>query len=718
MRRCLGCFQNIREDLEVCPFCGYIDGTPPEESVHMQPGTVLAERYIIGRVLGYGGFGVTYIGWDAKLEQRVAIKEYMPSEFSTRMPGQAKISVFSGTKSNQFATGLNKFVDEAKKLSKFQNEDGIVKIFDCIAENETAYIIMEYLEGETLAERLKRERTIPEEEAINILMPVMKSLESVHHNGIIHRDIAPDNIFITKDGAKLIDFGASRFATTSHSRSLTVIIKPGFSAEEQYRSRSDQGPYTDVYSVAATLYKMITGETPPDALDRRAKIENAKRDTLIDPHKIKRDISLITENAILNALNIQIEDRTQSVQKFIDDLTADEPVKLVSGKIKRIDFYQLPMWIKITAPVLLIAFLIIGVLLTTGVISFQSLFRSSVVIPEGYVVIPNVEGMDAESAVDILQATGLSYYTGGSDVHDYVDANTIVYQFPIMGRMVPIDSPVILTVSKGSGNIILPSNGISTVPYFLWCEEEEAIHDFEVAGLLTDIRYEFDNNVTVGQVISAEDESGSVLHAGDELPEGSLVVLVVSLGQELIEMPNVIGMTEVNGRTVLENMGLVVRVNYEINNSYSSGVICGQSIDSGCDVARGEIITITVNIPMSNDESQNAAVTETPVVEDDYNANVVVETISQTYLSNVYDSTSTNNAELTVATTANSTVEAENTVPSEEFDPQVAYDTNNDGRTNVLDLLRAYDQLAAEGHDEEFINDQLQDMYDYLSGSN
>ena len=311
MRRCFGCFENIRDDLEVCPFCGFIAGTSPEEAIHMEPGTILAERYIIGKVIGYGGFGVTYIGWDAKLEQRVAIKEYLPSEFSTRIPGQSRVSIFNGAKNEQFVSGLNKFVDEAKRLSKFQKEDGIVRIFDCLAENDTAYIVMKYLEGETLAERLKRERTIPEQEAINILMPVMKSLEEVHKEGIIHRDIAPDNIFITNDGkVKLIDFGASRFATTSHSRSLTVIVKPGYSAEEQYRSRSDQGTYTDVYSIAATLYKMITGETPPDALERRAKIENAKKDIITEPHKLTKNISLVTENAILNALNIRIEDRT------------------------------------------------------------------------------------------------------------------------------------------------------------------------------------------------------------------------------------------------------------------------------------------------------------------------------------------------------------------------------------------------------------------------
>ena len=207
-KRCMGCMELYNEEYDICPHCGYIKGTPAEEAIHMEPGTLLHDRYIVGKVLGFGGFGVTYIGWDGRLEQKVAIKEYLPGEFSTRMPGQSTVTVFNGDKEEQFRDGMEKFVDEAKRLARFQNETGIVKIFDSFYENETAYIIMEYLDGETLTERLSREKTIPEDEAIDMLMPVMNSLQVVHNEGILHRDIAPDNIFLTKDGeVKLIDFG-------------------------------------------------------------------------------------------------------------------------------------------------------------------------------------------------------------------------------------------------------------------------------------------------------------------------------------------------------------------------------------------------------------------------------------------------------------------------------------------------------------------------------
>ena len=174
---------------------------------------------------------MTYIGWDALLEQVVAIKEYLPSEFSTRMPGQTQVSVFQGDKAEQFAGGLSKFVDEAQRLARFHNTDGIVRIYDSFEANGTAYIIMEYLDGETLKAYLAENGTIPPEDAVDMLMPVLESLRLVHEAGIIHRDIAPDNIFLTRDGrVKLIDFGAARFATTTHSRSRVIPLKSNIAA--------------------------------------------------------------------------------------------------------------------------------------------------------------------------------------------------------------------------------------------------------------------------------------------------------------------------------------------------------------------------------------------------------------------------------------------------------------------------------------------------------
>ncbi|MCR5121469.1 MAG: serine/threonine protein kinase, partial [Ruminococcus sp.] len=356
------------DEFDVCPHCGFAEGTEQENALHMMPGSILEERYIVGKVIGYGGFGVTYIGWDCLLETKVAIKEYLPSEFSTRVIGQTEVTVFSGDKQEQFADGLRKFTDEAKKLAKYHSLNGIVKIFDSIETNNTAYIIMELLEGETLAEMLKREERFSENKTMEMMIPIIESLDLIHNDGIIHRDIAPDNIFVTTSGeVKLIDFGAARYATTTHSRSLTVIIKPGYSPEEQYRSRGDQGPHTDVYAVAATMYKMLTGVTPPDALERRALFENKKKDILDPIRKHCKEIGESRENAILNALNVRIEDRTPDMKEFMAELTSVEPVKRRAGNIKKIDLYKWPVWAKIAFPVITAALIVFNVLFIMGI---------------------------------------------------------------------------------------------------------------------------------------------------------------------------------------------------------------------------------------------------------------------------------------------------------------------------------------------------------------
>ena len=156
-RRCMGCMELYEETLERCPHCGYVHGTPAKEAYHILPGSLLAGRYIVGQVLGFGGFGVTYIGYDQVLQQKVAIKEYLPSDFATRMPQQEDVTIYSGEKEEQFLAGREKFVEEARRLAKFQSQPGIVQIYDCFETNRTAYIIMEYLDGISLKEKLERD---------------------------------------------------------------------------------------------------------------------------------------------------------------------------------------------------------------------------------------------------------------------------------------------------------------------------------------------------------------------------------------------------------------------------------------------------------------------------------------------------------------------------------------------------------------------------------
>ena len=520
--RCYGCMNEYQTDSWICPNCGYDQRTLPENALHMRPGSLLSNRYLIGKVLGFGGFGVTYLAWDHVLQQRVAIKEYLPSEFATRAAGKTEVTVFSGNKAQQFADGMRKFVEEAKRLAKFQNEPGIVRIYDSFEANNTAYIVMEFLDGETLDDYLKRVGKVSVEQAIDMLSPVIKSLEAVHKAGVIHRDIAPDNIFLTHDGkVKLIDFGAARYATTSHSRSLTVIIKPGYSPEEQYRSRGEQGPHTDVYALAAVLYRMITGETPPDALERRAYLENKKKDTLIPPSKYCK-VSKNQENAILNALNIYAESRTSTAEDFLNDLTSTAQIRRVKGTIKVLDLMKWPLWAKITVPTLGITAITALTLLVTGVVEFGGNPLQVFTLGGNSVRVPNVVNSSIGVAQEKLDESSLTPVISGREISETVPANMVLRQGVDAGSVVEKGTEVDLYISAAPEIEVEPG----LMPDRSYYTEAEAQSALDNLGAETHVEYEYSNDVAEGLVIR------SSIGYGEPLPENEPVTLYVSKGPD------------------------------------------------------------------------------------------------------------------------------------------------------------------------------------------
>lgn len=509
-------------EYEICPNCGYEPGTPAESALHMQPGSILLNRYLIGRVIGYGGFGVTYIAWDNTLQQRVAIKEYLPSEFATRAVGQTQVTVFSGNKAEQFSHGMAKFIDEAKRLAQFQSEPGIVRVFDSFEANNTAYIVMEYLDGETLTSYLEREETVPVEKAIEMLTPVILSLEVVHKAGIIHRDIAPDNIMLTKDGqVKLIDFGAARYATTSHSRSLTVIIKPGYSPEEQYRSRGDQGPHTDVYALAAVLYRMITGITPPDALERRAFLENKKKDILVSISKNCK-IEKNQETAILNAMNVRVEDRTKTADDFLRELTSAAPVKRLADRIKAIDLMKWPLWAKIVIPVGAAAVIVLFVLLFTGTIGFENHLIMNFTLGTDMTRVPSVINYSVGIAEEMLDEHELASLISGREVSEEIPVNMVLRQGTDAGGIVEKGSTIELYISAASDPVVEEG----TMPDVAYYTQADATDMLTELGADVTVEMEYSSDIAEGIVIRTS------IGYGDPLHEGDSVILYVSKGPD------------------------------------------------------------------------------------------------------------------------------------------------------------------------------------------
>ena len=288
-----------------------------EENLHcLRKGTRLIGRYTIEGVLGQGGFGITYLGMDELHEKPVAIKEFFPQGIVTRnIEYQDTVTVtFVGEKDN-YEKGKERFLKEARTMAKFSKDKGIVKALDFFEINNTAYIVMEYLEGVTLKQYLRENKRIDAEDLVELLVPLIEALDEIHSQGLIHRDISPDNIMVLPDGRiKLMDFGAARDYTEFGEKSLSIVLKPGYAPPEQYQTHGVQGPWTDIYALCATMYKCITGENPPDAIER-----------VMDDHLKKISafgISVLPqiEEAIIKGMSVAANDRYQNVGDFCEDL--------------------------------------------------------------------------------------------------------------------------------------------------------------------------------------------------------------------------------------------------------------------------------------------------------------------------------------------------------------------------------------------------------------
>lgn len=267
-KHCPGCFQ-LKEGAAVCPHCGY-DESSPRSPLFLPHGMILGGQYRVGRVLGRpGGFGITYLGWDINLQQRVAIKEYLPRELAART--QDVLDVYAHTPEDRrgFEFGKEQFLREARIVAKLDHPN-IVRVRNFFNAHATAYLVMDFYEGMSLGEYLTNVRTRLEPElAIPLVKPILDGLQYVHERGLVHRDLKPHNVYLAAVGRPIVlDFGAARQAAGDRVQSLSVVLTEGYAPLEQYQRRAIQGPWTDVYGVAATLYRMITGHAPPIALDR------------------------------------------------------------------------------------------------------------------------------------------------------------------------------------------------------------------------------------------------------------------------------------------------------------------------------------------------------------------------------------------------------------------------------------------------------------------
>lgn len=326
---CMNCFR-VKGNYEVCPYCGYMEGTPPEQPHYLIPGTIIGGHFVVGTAIGFGGFGITYKCFDMTLGVVVAVKEFYPVGLVNRAPGEQKVGLLSGDKQKQYKQQLDRFLMEARSIAQFGNAKDIVNVYDFFEENGTAYIIMEYIDGILLKDYMEKQGAMSPEAAMGVILPIIDAVKKIHSKGIVHQDISPDNIFIaSEDSIKVFDFGAARLNDSKEGTAGESVIKVGYSAPEQYREKSRQGFYTDVYSVGAIMYQLLTGTKPLESTEREHK------DTLQSPKELGVKISSNMDRAVMEAMAVQPELRFQGIQQFEEALENKRVAEYPKDKLKK-----------------------------------------------------------------------------------------------------------------------------------------------------------------------------------------------------------------------------------------------------------------------------------------------------------------------------------------------------------------------------------------------
>ena len=268
VNRCMNCMME-KEQQAICPHCGYDESKENVLPYALRPNSILHGKYLVGRVLGQGGFGITYVGFDLSLESKVAIKEYFPINQLTRNHMLTNEVSWNTNFLQYQPAGCESFLREARKMAKISSVPSVVRVRETFNENKTAYIVMDFAEGITLRSWLKENGRLSILEAVEMLLPLIRSIDRIHQFGLIHRDISPDNIMVQPDGSLcLLDFGAAKDMMATDGFKSELVVKNGFSPLEQYLDHGNIGPWTDVYSICATLYYCVTGIVPSRAVDR------------------------------------------------------------------------------------------------------------------------------------------------------------------------------------------------------------------------------------------------------------------------------------------------------------------------------------------------------------------------------------------------------------------------------------------------------------------
>lgn len=644
--RCFYCMEEYDEDLDViCPYCGNDVVSPDSDSYCLSAGTVLNQRYVLGRVLGDGGFGITYIGYDKALKRKVAVKEFFPNECVTRQRGETQVSPFSGERGERYARGLKNFQQEAQRLAKLGAIEGVVNVYDVFDENGTAYIVMEYLSGETVAQMMEGHKFLGFGKTMNIIVSVLKSLKNVHNEGVIHRDISPKNIIKTKEGKiVLIDFGASKTNAIMMSRTASVVLTQGYAPIEQYDNNLSQGTWTDVYAVAATMYFMLTGITPDSANSRLIS------DTLVPPSELHPGLPDKLDDIIAKALAVRPEERTQTAGELLEQIwtlrnSQNTTRKSKAKRIENATTINLPaspahkvkpqpkiqskqQWKKYAGG--------------TSVVSDSANITDSIDEPKPKVVTitktrikEDVEDISAEpkplvpgdekpkkkisvpmiSAAAVLVVIlgvliGVGYHDKannveipdfiGMDIGEVLSNREYEFNFDTVYTYDPdTELDVIVSQSplassrhiKKDSDIRLTVNSLETevsVPVLTKMSETVAMNTLNALYLESEVVIVNNDEFSDGLVVSSDPATGAKVKVG--------TVVTLYVAQNSVSVPSLYGKTLQQATDELTALGLTIgEISYDYSDDYETGCVIAQGIDPETKVVKGTSVTVTIS---------------------------------------------------------------------------------------------------------------------------
>lgn len=568
MRLCFSCMQQVQDEkVHICPYCGESLVISDSSSRYLPPGTVLQGKFIVGKPLGAGGFGNTYIGWNQILLRRVAIKEYYPEQITSRMPDGVTVSVTGGTLRQRFRNGLQQFLEEARSVATLQDVRGVVEIYNFFEANGTGYIVMEYLEGMDVRTILKKSGGKQDYEwCRKVILTVLHTLREIHRRGVLHRDIAPDNVFVTNEGVvKLIDFGAAKHASELANLKQDIVLKVGYAPIEQYSRTASQEAYTDLYAVAALFYRMLTGMKPIPANER------AVQDSLIVPSEMGITLPKQAELAIMVCLNIRPEFRLQSAEEFMEALDGTNfvpvyerewilPPEAISHSSKFGKLASLSTGVKVA-----ICFLVLC-LIGGGAVGIASLIRREKVIQSnsdaaGHIFVGNCIGKQWEDAVRLLQNQGFTAIA--EPVYEYnpdAEEEQVTRQNIAPGEPANTGEKVVLTVSGGESRFTMPDcRGMTSAEVLVYFKQRKTAAEIKEA---------YSDELEKGELISQSIAAGTIY----TVMNSPALVFEYSLGAKRDyekKMPDLEGLSVKQAEKKLKDKGITVKVTVRAESLYS-----------------------------------------------------------------------------------------------------------------------------------------------------